>query len=187
MSRIGNAPIVVPKDVTVTVEGLRVLVHGPKGQISVLVPGEVTIAQEKDTILIGRKGNDKATRAIHGYVRAMVANHIKGVTVGWTRVLELSGVGYRATMSGNDVSMTIGFSHPVTIAPPAGIAFQVTENKIIVSGIDKQLVGQMAATIRETKKPEPYKGKGIKYAGEHIRKKAGKAKAVAGAGGAGVK
>src|SRR3989344_9558752 len=183
MSRIGNAPSSVPKDVTITADGFRVVVHGPKGELVMELPSDVTMRREGESIRIKRKGDEKATRAIHGYVRAQLANLVKGVTAGWTRTLELSGVGYRAAVSGVDLSMTIGFSHPVHFTPPAGIEFEVVENKIIVSGIDKQLVGQMAAMIRSVKPPEPYNGKGITYQGEHVRKKAGKAKAVAGAPG----
>ncbi len=139
------------------------------------------MTRDGETIKIGRRHNDKPSKSLHGYLRATLANAITGVTKGWTRTLELSGVGYRASVSGVNLVLTIGFSHPVTIEPPSGISFTVNESKIIVSGIDRQAVGQMAASIREKKKPEPYKGKGIKYEGEHIRKKAGKAKAVSGA------
>jgi large subunit ribosomal protein L6 len=136
-------------------------------------------------IEVKRSGNDKPTKALHGYVRANLDNLITGVTKGWTRVLELSGVGYRAAVTGANLTLNLGFSHPVTVVPPEGIQFSAAEGKIVVSGRDKQLVGQVAAKIREIKKPEPYKGKGIKYQGEHIRKKAGKAaKAIGGAPGA---
>ncbi len=185
MSRIGNAIILIPSDATVTAEGHRIVVKGAKGELALSVPKNIQVAIVDGKIEIKRKGNDKATRALHGYVRAELANLITGVTRGWTKTLELSGVGYRAATTGADLTINVGFSHPVVIAPPSGIQFTASEGKIVVSGIDKQLVGQMAAKIRDIKKPEPYKGKGIKYEGEHVRKKAGKAaKAVGGAPGA---
>jgi large subunit ribosomal protein L6 len=183
MSRIGNAIIIIPKEVTVTKDGTTVVVKGPKGELRLEVPHGLTVEMEDAQIHVKCSRNDKPSRALHGYVRATLANAVTGVTRGWTKTLELSGVGYRATVDGVNLVLTIGFSHPVTIVPPAGISFSVNEGKIITSGIDKQAVGQMAASIREIKKPEPYKGKGIKYEGEHIRKKAGKAKAVSGAPG----
>lgn len=183
MSRIGNAIILIPKEVTITQDGPRVVVKGPKGEINVSIPTGISMTKDADSIKIARTHNDKSSKSLHGYMRATIANAVEGVTKGWTRTLELSGVGYRASVTGANLVLTIGFSHPITVAPPSGIAFAVNESKIIVSGIDRQAVGQMAATIREVKKPEPYKGKGIKYEGEHIRKKAGKAKAVSGAAG----
>lgn len=185
MSRIGNAIIIIPKEATVTADAHTVSVSGPKGQLSLAVPAGVRVKSADGNIEVTRSHNDKKSRALHGYVRAQIANLVAGVTRGWTKTLELSGVGYRAALTGADVTLNVGFSHPVVVAPPAGITFAVNEGKIIVSGSDKQLVGEVAAKIREIKKPEPYKGKGIKYQGEHIRKKAGKAaKAVGGAPGA---
>jgi large subunit ribosomal protein L6 len=184
MSRIGNAIITVPKEVTVTQTGSELVIKGAKGEVRVPMPASLNLNVEGDTIQIGRKHNDKPSRSLHGYLRATLANAIEGVTKGWTRTLELAGVGYRASMSGSNVVLSVGFSHQVTVAPPQGITFSVADNKILVSGIDRQAVGQMAAKVREIKKPEPYKGKGIKYEGEYIRKKAGKAKAVGGAPGA---
>jgi large subunit ribosomal protein L6 len=185
MSRIGNAIITVPKEASLTVSGGTVTVKGPKGELTMQVPHGITVTQKDGAVVVMRKGDDKAMRALHGYVRALLMNSVVGTTKGWTRVLELSGVGYRAAVSGADLTLNLGFSHPVVVSPPAGIQFTATEGKITVTGIDKQLVGQVAAKIREIKKPEPYKGKGIKYQGEHIRKKAGKAaKAVGGAPGA---
>jgi len=185
MSRIGNAIISVPPEATATVEGANVVVKGPKGELSMRMPPRVSVKVSDGKIEVDRSRDDKPTRALHGFVRANLNNFVTGVTKGWTRVLELSGVGYRAEVTGADLTLHVGFSHPVTVAPPSGIQFSVTEGKIIVSGPDKQLVGQVAAGIREIKKPEPYKGKGIKYQGEHIRKKAGKAaKAIGGAPGA---
>ena len=185
MSRIGNAIIIVPKEATVTITDGEVVVKGPKGELKLRVPAGVSVTQTDGSIEVKRKGDDKAMRAIHGYVRAEIANFIIGVTKGWTKTLELSGVGYRAAVTGADLTLNLGFSHPVVVTPPKGIQFAAAEGKITVSGSDKQLVGEVAAKIRELKKPEPYKGKGIKYQGEHIRKKAGKAaKAVGGAPGA---
>lgn len=184
MSRIGNTPIAVPKDVLITRDGARLLVKGPKGELTMTIPMGVEVSVEGEVATVSRKHNDKPTRAAHGAVRATLSNMVEGVTKGWTRVLELSGVGYRANISGANLVLSVGFSHQVTITPPAGITFAATEGKITVSGIDKQQVGQVASNIRAVKKPEPYKGKGIKYEGEHIRKKAGKAKAVGGAPGA---
>ena len=184
MSRIGNAIIIVPKEATVTITGSSVVVKGPKGELRYAVPNGLSVHNEGAVVEVKiAGGGDKARQALHGYLRAVLANGVVGVTKGWTKTLELSGVGYRAALSGTSVVLTVGFSHPVTVAPPAGISFSVTEGKIIVAGIDKQAVGQTAASIREIKKPEPYKGKGIKYEGEYIRKKAGKAKAVGGAPG----
>jgi len=185
MSRIGNAIITIPKEATVTQNGDSIVVKGSKGELSMLVPSGITVTLTGDKIEVKRAGDAKAERALHGYVRAELANSITGVTKGWTRTLELSGVGFRATMTGANMTLNLGFSHPVVVTPPAGIQFATAEGKIVVSGADKQMVGQTAAKIRELKKPEPYKGKGIKYQGEHIRKKAGKAaKAVGGAPGA---
>lgn len=184
MSRIGNAPIIIPKDVTVMVAAHEVNVSGAKGQLKVGIPDGITVSQEGDVLTVSRKNNDKPKRALHGYVRANLSNAVDGVSKGWTKTLELSGVGYRANLSGANLVLSVGFSHQVTIIPPKGIAFAVNEGKIVISGVDKQEVGQTAAKIRAVKEPEPYKGKGIKYEGEHIRKKAGKAKAVGGAPGA---
>ncbi len=185
MSRIGNAIIIVPKEATVTAEGGSVVVKGPKGELRMKVPSRIHVHVADGNIEVKRTGNDKPTRALHGYVRANLDNLVTGVTKGWTRVLELSGVGYRAAVTGANLTLNLGFSHPVTVTPPPGIQFAATEGKIVVSGSDKQLVGEVAASIRAIKKPEPYKGKGIKYEGEHIRKKAGKAaKAIGGAPGA---
>lgn len=185
MSRIGNAIIIVPKEAAVSIDGATVSVKGPKGELHMGMPHRISMKMADGKIEVECKGNDKPTRALHGYVRANLANLITGVTTGWTKTLELSGVGYRAALTGANLTLSLGFSHPVTVTPPAGIQFAVNEGKIVISGSDKQLVGQVAASIREIKKPEPYKGKGIKYQGEHIRKKAGKAaKAVGGAPGA---
>lgn len=163
------------------------LVTGPKGELRIDIPPGITVSQENMHLTIARKGNDKPMRALHGFVRSELKNAVIGVTAGWSKTLELSGVGFRATNNGENLVLTVGFSHPVTIVPPKGITLNVVEGKIVVSGVSRQMVGQVAAKIRAVKKPEPYKGKGIKYQGERIRKKAGKAaKAIGGApGGAG--
>lgn len=178
MSRIGNAIITISKDVTLTIEGDSILVKGSKGTVTVPVPKQVSIVQDGETVRVERKHNDKTSRALHGYMRAVLSNATIGVTKGWTKTLELSGVGYRAAISGANLVLSVGFSHQVTVTPPAGITFAIVEGKIVVSGIDKQEVGQVAAKVREIRKPEPYKGKGIKYEGEKVRRKAGKAKAT---------
>jgi large subunit ribosomal protein L6 len=181
MSRIGKAPIELPTGVTVQTDALAITVNGPKGTLTMDLPGGVNLKNEGSVIHVENTISGKNADAIHGFVRATLANMVKGVSVGWTRSLELSGVGYRAAVSGSTLTLTVGFSHPVVVEPPAGVTFAIVEGKIIVSGIDKQVVGQTAAKIRDVKKPEPYKGKGIKYTGEYIRKKAGKtAKAVGG-------
>jgi large subunit ribosomal protein L6 len=184
MSRIGNQPITIATSATITIDGRSIVVKGSKGELSFVIPMGVDVVQLDGVLTVSCKRNDRPTRALHGFVRAHIANMIHGVTEGWTKTLELTGVGYRAAMSGANLTLNVGFSHQVTIAPPVEISFSVVEGKIVVSGIDKQAVGQIAAEIREVRKPEPYKGKGIKYQGERIRKKAGKsAKAVGGAPG----
>ena len=185
MSRIGKAPIQIPTTVTISVVDRVVTVKGPKGQMDYTMPVAIETTIDGQVCSVTTQKTDKKYMALHGLVRAMIANMVKSVTVGWTKTLELSGVGYRAAVNGVDLVLTVGFSHTVTIVPPKGIAFSIVEGKIVVSGIDKQLVGQIAANIRDVRPPEPYKGKGIKYLGEHIRRKAGKsAKAIGGAGGA---
>lgn len=185
MSRIGNSPVPVAKDIAVTLAAHAVVFTGAKGELVVPVPDGIAVTKEGETLVAVRTRNDKRTKALHGTTAALMKNALIGVTRGWTKQLELSGVGYRAALNGADLTLSVGFSHPVIVTPPPGILFAVTEGKILVSGIDKYLVGQVAASIRGVKPPEPYKGKGIKYTGEHIRKKAGKsAKAVGGAPGA---
>ena len=175
-------PISVPKEVTVTIVDGSISVKGPKGEASLAIPYGITITQEAGELRITTSRRDRPGKALYGFVRAELANYVTGLTQGFTKVLELSGVGYRAAVTGVNLVLTVGFSHPVTIVPPAGISFSMVEGKIVVSGSNKQIVGQVAANIRAVRKPEPYKGKGIKYQGEHIRKKAGKsAKAVGGA------
>lgn len=185
MSRIGNMIITLPQGASVTQEGRRLMVNGPKGKLVRELPGEIGVRVEADKVKVTSRGIGKTAKALHGMVRAHLANDLTGVVQGWSKSLELSGVGYRANLSGANLELFVGFSHPVTIVPPPGITFAVTEGNIVISGIDKDLVGQTAANIRRVKEPEPYKGKGIKYVGEHIRKKAGKsAKTIGGAPGA---
>ena len=186
MSKIGKQPVLITKGVTVTITGQQVSVTGPKGSSLYTIPEGITAQVEEDKVIVSQeKGKEELTKSLFGLTRANIANLIKGVNEGFEKKLELSGVGYRAQMTGNDVTISIGFSHPVKVAAPRGIKFGVAENVISVSGIDPVLVGNIAAAIRKIKPPEPYKGKGIKYVGEYIRKKAGKAaKAVGGASGA---
>ncbi len=182
MSRIGKTPIEIPLGVTIIKDGSELVVKGPKGELRSPLPDGIDMTIDGSVCAIICTRTDTKHLALHGFTRATLFNLIKGVTVGWTRTLELAGVGFRASITNMNLVLTVGFSHEITIVPPAGITFAVTEGKIVVSGIDKQLVGQVAANIRNVKKPEPYKGKGIKYLGEHIRKKAGKsAKAIGGA------
>jgi large subunit ribosomal protein L6 len=183
MSRIGKSPIINTEKATITKNGMVVSVSGPKGTLSYTLPSGITLSQDGDTFTILCEGKDTKIRALHGYVRANIANMIIGVTKGFTKTLELVGVGYRAAVTGANLVLNVGFSHQVTITPPQGVTFTIVEGKIVVSGIDKQAVGQVASNIRKVKVPEPYKGKGIRYVGEHVRKKAGKsAKGATGAG-----
>lgn len=183
MSRIGDTPIIVPKEATFTVDNHTVVVKGPKGELTLSIPKGISVVKKEDgSYLVEKKGTSKKLNAMHGTMTALITNNVVGVTKGWTKQLELSGVGYRATMQGTDITFSVGFSHPVVVKPMNGITFSLTDGKVLVSGIDKYLVGQTAATIRAIKPPEPYKGKGIKYTGEYVRRKAGKsAKAVGGA------
>ena len=176
MSRIGKAPIPVPSGVDVTVADRRVTVKGPKGSLDREIPGTITIRQEGDVLLVERPDDERQSRAMHGLVRSLVNNMVVGVTDGFTKQLEIIGVGYRATAKGQDtLDLALGFSHPVEVKAPAGVTFDVpTPNRIDVKGSDKELVGQVAADIRKLRKPEPYKGKGVRYLGEHVVRKAGK-------------
>ena len=175
MSRIGKRPIEVPAGVTVTVDPGRVTVHGPKGELRQVVPLRITIAQEEGTIVVTRPTERGEDRALHGLTRTLVANMVDGVTTGFEKKLELQGVGYRASLHGTDLELLVGYSHPVKIKPRQGIEFEVpVPTQIVVRGIDKQLVGQTAAEIRKVRPPEPYKGKGIRYEGEYVRRKVGK-------------
>jgi large subunit ribosomal protein L6 len=176
MSRIGKAPIPVPSGVDVTLSGRRVTVKGPKGSLDRELPGTITVRQDEGVLLVERPDDERETRAMHGLVRSLVNNMVVGVTDGFTKQLEIIGVGYRATAKGNDaLDLALGFSHPVEVKAPAGVTFEVpTPNRIDVKGSDKELVGQVAADIRKLRKPEPYKGKGVRYLGEHVVRKAGK-------------
>jgi large subunit ribosomal protein L6 len=185
MSRIGNAPILIPSGITVEKTEGKVVVNGPKGQLELTFSPEITVEVLQDQVLLKRKNEQKKVKALHGLYRSLIANMVKGVNEGWSKGLELVGVGYRAQSSGDKLTLVVGFSHPVEISAPVGITFEVRDNtKVFVTGIDKHLVGQVSASIRAIKPPEPYQGKGIRYAGEYIRRKAGKA-GKAGAAGAG--
>jgi large subunit ribosomal protein L6 len=177
MSRIGKNPIPVPAGVEVTLSGRNVVVKGPQGQLQRVLPGEITVSQEDSTLLVQRPDDQRHNRALHGLTRSLVANMVTGVTAGYTKDLDIVGVGYRAIAKGPEqIELALGFSHPVIVSAPAGISFEVTvPTHIIVKGIDKELVGQVAADIRKIRKPEPYKGKGVRYTGEVVRRKAGKA------------
>ena len=181
MSRIGNKPIPVPKGVTVQLEGTKMLVKGPKGTLEQEFRPEVNIKQEEDQIVVTRPAETNMHRSLHGLTRTLISNMVTGVTDGFTRNLEIAGVGYRVAKDGNALVFSLGFSHPVRIEPPQGITFTVeTPTRFSVSGIDKQVVGEQAAQIRKLREPEPYKGKGITYQGERVRRKAGKAGKVGG-------
>ncbi len=181
MARIGKQPIIIPTGVTITHTGGTVVVTGPKGGLEWELHPEIKITIETQTASVSTDSHTRLARQIHGTTRNIIANMIKGVDEGWSKTLEISGTGYRAAVVGKDLVLNLGFSHPVNIQAPQGISFEVKENKIIVSGADKSLVGQMAANIRETRPADPYKAKGIKYLGEKIRRKAGKAAKTAGA------
>ena len=176
MSRVGQAPITIPDGVTVTLSGSTVQVKGPKGQLDRSIPEGIEVAQSDGTITVTRQGDSREVKALHGLVRSLLNNMVLGVTQGFEKNLEISGVGYRATKQGNDIELAVGFSHTVKKTAPAGIEFDVPQpTRITVRGIDKELVGQTAAEIRAIRKPEPYKAKGIRYEGEYIRRKGGKA------------
>lgn len=174
MSRIGKLPITIPSGVTITVDSGMISVNGPKGSLSQFVLPEVTIKIDNNELLVTRKSDEKLAKSQHGLMRALINNMTIGVVTGVEKKLELNGVGYRVSGGGNAIEMGLGFSHPVKYKSPDDIKLTVEKNIITVSGISKQRVGQVAAEIRELKKPEPYKGKGIKYVGEHIIRKAGK-------------
>ncbi len=176
MSRIGKAPIDVPSGVTVTIDGQSIAVKGPKGELSRTYSELISVRQDGDEIVVERSGDDRDSRSQHGLVRSLIQNMVTGVTQGFQKDLDIVGVGYRAQAKGSGLELSLGFSHPVVVEAPEGITFNVPQpTRIEVHGIDKQLVGQVAADIREWRKPEPYKGKGVRYTDEHVRRKAGKA------------
>jgi large subunit ribosomal protein L6 len=177
VSRVGRMPVVIPEGVDVEVKGTSVRVKGPKGEMQHTFPADMIISKEKGEILVQRPSDERQHRALHGMTRALINNMVLGVSTGFEKTLEINGVGYRAEMEGANLVLNVGFSHPVTIEPPEGIEFEVDNRtrRIKVSGYNKQMVGQVAANIRKVRPPEPYKGKGIKYIDERIRRKAGKA------------
>jgi large subunit ribosomal protein L6 len=176
MSRVGKSPISLPSGVDIKIDGSNVVVKGPKGQLDRRFNDRVSISLEEGVATLDRIDETRESRAIHGLSRALLANMVTGVAEGFRRDLEIQGVGYRAQLKGNDLELQVGFSHSVTITAPAGITFEVPEpTKVSVVGIDKELVGQVAADVRKVRPPEPYKGKGIRYVGEYVRRKAGKA------------
>jgi large subunit ribosomal protein L6 len=178
LSRVGKNPITVPGGVDITIAARDVAVKGPKGSLSRTLPGEITVRRDDDgTLLVERPNDERQNRALHGLTRSLVANMVTGVTEGFVKELEIVGVGYRAAAQGPDrIELALGFSHPVFVDAPDGITFEVPQpTRIRVIGIDKEIVGQVAANIRKIRKPEPYKGKGIRYLGEQVKRKAGKA------------
>ena len=175
MSRIGKLPIPVPAGVEVKIDGQVVEVKGPKGTLTHTVPAPIAVALEESTVVVSRPNDERLARSLHGLTRTLIANNIQGVTEGFTKGLEIVGTGYRVAAKGSALEFALGYSHPITVEPPAGISFTVDGNtKVTVHGIDKQAVGEVAANIRKLRKPEPYKGKGVRYAGEVVRRKAGK-------------
>jgi large subunit ribosomal protein L6 len=175
MSRIGKSPIPLPSGVNVSISPGRVMVNGPLGELSQQLPQRIAVAQEEDQIVVTRPTERGQDRALHGLTRSLVANMVEGVTKGFEKTLEIQGVGYRAALRGTSLELNVGFSHSVSINPPQGIAFEVPQpTVVIVKGIDKQQVGQIASEIRRVRPPEPYKGKGIRYQGEYVARKLGK-------------
>ena len=176
MSRIGRMPVTVPSGVDVTIDGREVTVTGPKGQLSLTVAEPIEVSQRDGVITVTRPTDEGRVRALHGLSRTLVANMVTGVTEGYRKTLEIVGVGYRIQAKGADLEFSLGYSHPVTVTAPAGITLRVeSPTRLVVEGIDKQQVGEVAANIRKLRKPDPYKGKGVRYSGEQIRRKVGKA------------
>ncbi|MGO1401182.1 MAG: 50S ribosomal protein L6 [Flaviflexus sp.] len=176
MSRIGKLPVTIPSGVDLTIDGQLVTVKGPKGTLSYEVPAPITVAQEDGAVVVSRPDDERESRSLHGLVRTLIFNNVTGVTEGFSKKLEIVGTGYRAQAKGSDLELSLGYSHTISVKAPEGITFQLEgNNKITVSGIDKQQVGEIAANIRKLRRPEPYKGKGVRYEGEHVRRKAGKA------------
>ena len=175
MSRIGKAPINIPSGVEVSIAGRTVTVKGPKGTLSRDIPGDIVVRKEDNTLLVERPNDERTNRSLHGLSRTLVNNMVVGVTEGFAKELEIVGVGYRAEAQGQNLRLALGFSHPVIVPAPDGISFEIpAQTRVIVKGIDKELVGQVAANIRSIRKPEPYKGKGVRYLNERILRKAGK-------------
>lgn len=179
MSRIGKQPITLPEGVTVETIGTHVKVTGPKGTLELKVPKRIEVTVKDNVVEVTRKTETKDVKSLHGTIRALINNMVKGVKDGWSKQLELVGTGFRAEVQGNDLSLTIGYSHPVIIKAPEGISFKVEKMIVTVEGADREVVGQVAANIRGARPPEPYKGKGVKYVDEVIRRKPGKAAAKA--------
>jgi large subunit ribosomal protein L6 len=176
MSRIGRMPVTIPSGVDVTIDGRQVTVTGPKGKLSLEVAEPIEVSQNDGVVSVTRPNDEGNVRALHGLSRSLVANMVTGVTEGYRKTLEIVGVGYRVQARGSNLEFSLGFSHPVTVSPPEGITLRVeTPTRLVVEGIDKQQVGEVAANIRKLRKPDPYKGKGVRYSGEHIRRKVGKA------------
>jgi large subunit ribosomal protein L6 len=176
MSRIGRMPVAVPAGVDVSIDGRQITVKGPKGELSLAVAEPIEVAHDDGVITVTRPSDEGRVRALHGLFRTLVANMVTGVTEGYRKTLEIIGVGYRVQARGSAVEFSLGFSHPVTVTPPEGITLRVeTPTRLVVEGIDKQRVGETAANIRKLRKPDPYKGKGVRYQGEQIRRKVGKA------------
>jgi large subunit ribosomal protein L6 len=181
MSRIGRLPITVPSGVDVTIDGRRLTVKGPRGTLTRQLHPDMTVSREDDTLVVTRPTEQKTHKQLHGLTRTLVNNMVIGVTDGYRKGLEITGVGYRAIKVGEKLQLSLGYSHQIEIEPPSGISFEVENpTRLAVLGIDKELVGQIAARVRSTRKPEPYKGKGVRYAGEQIRRKAGKAGKIGG-------
>jgi large subunit ribosomal protein L6 len=175
MSRIGKMPIAIPAGVEVKIDGANIDVKGPKGTLTHVVPSPISVVIEDNNVVVTRPDDERDSRSLHGLTRTLIANNIEGVTKGFSKGLEIVGTGYRVTAKGSALEFALGYSHPILIEPPVGISFQVEGNtKITVVGIDKQAVGEVAANLRKLRKPEPYKGKGVRYAGEVVRRKAGK-------------
>jgi large subunit ribosomal protein L6 len=181
MSRIGRLPITVPSTVDVTIDGRQLTVKGPKGTLTRALHPDMTVSHEGDTIVVTRPTEQKTHKQLHGLTRTLVNNMVVGVTDGYRKGLEITGVGYRAALNGKKLTLNLGYSHQIEIDPPEGITFELENpTRLAVVGIDKELVGQVAAKVRSTRKPEPYKGKGVRYAGEQVRRKAGKAGKIGG-------
>ncbi|MBO0802623.1 MAG: 50S ribosomal protein L6 [Nocardiopsaceae bacterium] len=176
MSRIGRLPIPVPSGVDVNIDGQSVSVKGPKGQLSLVVAEPISVAREDSVLKVSRPSDEGKVRALHGLSRTLIANMVTGVTDGYSKTLEIVGVGYRVQAKGSNLEFSLGYSHPIVVEPPEGISFRVeAPTRFVVEGIDKQLVGETAARIRKLRKPDPYKAKGVRYSGEQIRRKVGKA------------